>query len=279
MSVLYGAGDASNYILSSTVTSNLSESSWGLANLNDNRPWMLFANDTKTSTLLRLDADLGSSKSCNFCVITGHNMPFRGPDLVNDDIDIYSNLTTLEASIEVQNNVSQYLPTYWANWSATSDQDWRIEFSWSGTPDSYACLGNWWLGVYSTLDRNLNYGWSISYDTPRDNIESTVGHKYHTKATTNSRRKLTMNFTGTQWSDFDDIIENICVASDWGKEPIVIVPDDSNPDARHVAIYGRIVEAVGFKADAPSHGNYGYRLTVLEDVGLPTYVSLTGSNI
>jgi hypothetical protein len=254
MAFYYLAGLSSNLLTDSAVvfSGDADDSNFPHENVATGKPWemMRFA---AAGTDDYIHANLGSSKSADFCSIHFHN--------------IDSGVTAIElrrgaAGGTLVATMTKANPSFFKSFGSVGDQHWRIKFV--GTNASAIYVGEWVLGAASTMTRGPDWDWRMNYRMPQRRISGPSGIILSHAMSEQRLRTLSLNYkslSDAQLTEHLTMLDN-CV---WGEEPLVVVPDS----ARNWVIHGR--PDVQFEAALRPHANavgwWQHGIEIAEDPG------------
>jgi len=253
MSFYYLAGLAANLLTGSSVTfsGDADDPNFPHENVATGRPWemMRFA-AAGTDDYIHINSD---SISPDFCSIHFHN--------------IDSGITAIElrrgaAGGTLVATMTKASPSFYATFSAVADTDWRLKFV--GTNSSAIYIGEWVLGVKTTLTRNQRWEWSIGYRMPQRRIMGPSGIVLAHNLSEQRLRSVQLPFGAITDAQLSEHLDDMLDGCKWGEEPLVIVPDSG----RNWVIHGRPdAELLSSMIDVPTTGRWNDMVEVVEDPG------------
>ncbi len=241
MALCYLAGLSSNLLTDSAVvfSGDADDSNFPHENVATGKPWemMRFA---AAGTDDYIHANLGSSKSADFCSIHFHNLDAG----ITVELRRGSTGGTLVATMAKAN------PSFFASFNSVSDQHWRLKFV--GTNSSAIYIGEWVLGAKSWLARSPDWDWAVSYRMPQRRISGPSGIILSHAMSEQRLRGLQINYkslSDLQLNEHLTMLDN-CV---WGEEPLIVVPDwnrnwviHGRPDAQFEAVIRPHINTTGW---------------------------------
>lgn len=259
MSVLYIPSIASNLISTGTLSSSSADSNFPLTNLGTGFPFKVFRfNSAGTDDTITID--LGSSQSATFASIHGHNV-----DSGITALQLRKSTDNFSANDVLVDTFTVVDTAMYVSFNSTSSRYWRLKFT--GTNTDPIWIGEWVLGVSSSLTTNQEYGWSVGVGMPQVRVTNKAGQILATNLSNSYLRELEMEFISNSESDKNEVLA-LHVDSYWGQEPIVIVPDSND----EIVVHGRVSNAWKYKLNEGVSTIYTYGLTVVEDP-LPVIVT------
>jgi len=232
MAFYYISGLAANLLSGSGVTfsGDADDANFPHENVATGRPWemMRFA---AAGTDDYIHAHFSSGVSPDFTSVHFHNID---SGITAIQLRRGASGGTLVATL------TKASPSFWGTFTGVSDQDWRLTFV--GTNSSAIYVGEWVLGVKSTLTRGIRSGGlSIGYRMPQRRIASPSGIVLAHNLGEHRVRALQMDFGPINDTALAEQLNDVLGDCDWGEEPLVIVPDSS----RNWVILGRPAESMG----------------------------------
>lgn len=254
MAFYYLAGLASNLLTDSAVvfSGDADDANFPHENIATGKPWemMRFA---AAGTDDYIAADFGSNKSPDFCSIHFHNI-----DSGITAIELRRGITgaTLVATL------TKASPSFFASFSAVADRYWRLKFV--GTNSSAIYIGEWVLGVKSTLAKNQRWNWSMGWRMPQRRITTPSGIVLAHNLSEQRLRTVRLPFGPLTDAQLNEHLDDMLDGCAWGEEPLVIVPDSN----RNWVIHGR--PDAGLLSNLVASGTSGlwhHGIEIVEDPG------------
>lgn len=245
MAFIYLPGEANNLILatSSFSTSSSEDANLPWSNLTNPQGWFAGRFNVAAADDF-VHADLGSSKTADFCALFFHNL----------DAGITVELRRGAAGATLVATLTKDTPAFYGTFGSVADQHWRLKFV--GTNSSAIYLGKWALGEIQTLTRVQEYDWEVRYLMEQMNIDPVLPPKNMTKF---ARRGLDLSFSSRTVAQRNELLA-MFRDSAFGAEPCVVVPDDNNP----LVVYGRLPGEWSYTN--PAAGNFRSSFAIEEDV-------------
>ena len=221
MSFLYLAGEASNHILTATMSSASEDSNLPWSNLNNPQGWFAGRFNVAAADDY-VHADLGSSKAATFCGVFFQNL----------DAGITVELRRGASGTTLVSTMTKSSPGFYSTFSAT-DQDWRLKFVGTNTQKIY--IGKWVLGVHKTLAATLREPYKPTEIMEQLQVDKSLPPK---NLTTFPGLSIPLNFFAKTIAERDEVLD-MRRDSKFGAEPLVVVPDTNDAS---VVLYGRAAD-------------------------------------
>jgi hypothetical protein len=253
MSVFYLAGSAANLIAGGTMSSSSENSKFPAENVHDTIPGIPFKFNAAAADD-QITVDLGSSKQVTFCSVHGHNI-----DTGVTAIQLRKSSDNFSANDVLVKAMTKATPSFYDASFDETERYWRLKFV--GTNGDPISIGEWVLGVHSTLGVSVLQGDKPKLMRPQIRQRSPVGQLYAVNRTIGHQRTFPMEFIGTE-TEKDEVRDSILIAADWGVEPVVMVPDSND----EIVVHGRVPDMWEYRRMADfGSGVYSFGLDLEED--------------
>lgn len=254
MAFYYLAGLAANLLTDSAVvfSGDADDAEFPHENIATGKPWemMRFA---AAGTDDYIHANLGSSKSADFCSIHFHNID---SGITAIELRRGSTGATLVATM------TKASPSFFSSFASVSDQHWRIKLV--GTNASAIYIGEWVLGAKSTLAKNQRWNWSMGWRMPQRRLLGPSGIVHVHNLSEQRLRTVQLPFGPLSDAQLNEHLDDMLDGCAWGEEPLVIVPDSG----RNWVIHGRPDSEVrSILLASGTSGLWQHSIEIVEDVG------------
>ncbi len=198
--------------------------------------------------------ELAMYPEVNFCAVVGHNLPSGVTISWRRDTAAFAGAGTEIAEMTMGRQAFFEV--------AGSDQLYRyhrVRVAEADDMKETIWYGEWVLGYSATLGQMHRSPRTIEYEMPSVRVVSSAGQGYSTKRAVYPSRSLALSFRTKTEANVTEVLEDIFGASDYGDEPLIVVPDDSDTEVYHVRVgNGLTVEN--------HHGIYwDYEVELVED--------------
>ena len=243
MAVYYISGLDANLISGGTLSSSSADANFPLTHLGSGDPFEMFRFNAAAADDY-LHVLFGASKSPSFCSIHFHNI----------DSGVTVELRRGVAGGTLVATMTKSAPTFFKTFTPAGDTDWRLKFV--GTNSTPIHIGEWVLGVHSTLARGKRWGWKTNYKMPQRKYLDASGQLYAMNLAPYAPRTLQTRFLAVDTTERDEMLTLLDDVK-WGAEPLVIVPRSDQP----MVLHGRVVDHWGFVTNPGETYEYGLQIT------------------
>ena len=196
----------------------------------------------------------------NFVSLHHHNLGANiSPSVLSDDNAAFSSATTrLNDSTTGIKTFDVRRGKFWGRVSALVTARY-LRMQYTGT--NYKPIENGELVVAQirTLQRKPHWGFPTRLDRPQVEAPDRLGRGRVLNLTEQESERITFQFLAISEAERDEMKNELVFRSGQGRDPVIVVPDDTKPDV----LYGRIGRAFEFTTQPA--GAFGYGLEVLEE--------------
>ncbi|MCP4201152.1 MAG: hypothetical protein GY769_04380 [bacterium] len=123
-------------------------------------------------------------------------------------------------------------------------------------------IGEWAVGHHNVLGAAMRWGWKFVPRQPRTDVRTAkTGQLLTQREAYRPSLDLVMDFIATNKADRDEMFETVIHGSEQGDEPVIMVPDEHEPEV----IHGRVSKHTIPLGKVP-YDNWAYSVTLEEDV-------------
>ena len=205
----------------------------------------------------QITVDFTSAKAVTFCSVHGHNI-----DSGISAIQLRKSSDNFGASDVLVATMTKATPTFFTSFASTSFRYWRLKFVGTNTASpAPIAIGEWVLGVKSSLTNAQLIDWSYEEDMPQDRQSGgNIKQAFAVNLSDHRQRHVTLSFAAQSYAERDEILAML-TASQFGVEPIVFVPDPNDV----IVIHGRMPKSIVWERLPGVTGGHRTTFTIEED--------------
>lgn len=255
----YISGLAENLVTTATsITPSSENSNYDADNVGVGWPAQPFRFNTAAADDT-LDFDLGSTKQPTFFSIHGHNIDsgITSITIISDTSSGFGASPTTVATI-----TTYPVPTFFKLISSpTARRYWRFKFN--GTNGNPIEIGEVVIGVKKSLTRTQLIKWKIQVRQPQIRVSGKgIPQDLVSNLSDFQQRTITLTFLAENYTEINQIRDELFVGTKWGEEPIICIPDSTD----EIVIHGRVAQNYTVsRIPGPSGGYHKINVVIKED--------------
>jgi len=209
----------------------------------------------------QITVDFTSAKAVTFCSVHGHNI-----DSGISAIQLRKSSDNFSASDDLVATMTKATPTFFTSFASTSFRYWRLKFVGTNTASpAPIAIGEWVLGVKATLSDPKLVSYSYEDIMPQSRqTGKDIPQVFAVNLADLRQRSCSLTFVAKSYAGRDELRDNLLVASKFGQEPLIFVPDANDS----IVIHGRMPDSIKWKSrtgGGTSGGLHETTFTIEED--------------
>lgn len=189
------------------------------------------------------------------CTVIGHNVPSGSTFQLRASTDNFVGSDVNVGSIPVTRDAT------FLEFSTGNYQYFRLKVGDFRYYHEYPWIGEWGLGAAQTLTTTYQPGPTTNDVMPQVRLAAPSGQIYSTKKSVAPSKNMSLFFRAGASTDPVEALTRLFKCSDWGDEPLIIIPDTSKTPV----IHGRVGNIFSLNDKGISDGYYDYGVDIIGD--------------
>jgi hypothetical protein len=174
--------------------------------------------------------DLYLIPNINFSSVHAHNLPSGAAVSIRASTD---NFSSSDVAIDTFTMVQ---PSFYETFTDQTYRYWKLLIDTQAVGD-IIWIGEWCLGDYFTMGLRPQFELPITLVMPKTAVIMQPSRQYlATPEAYRPSRETVLSFLSESESDLKEMRESILQATEWGKEPLIIVPDINHERVLHARV-------------------------------------------